>query len=141
MEALGVVATISSLVEVTAKVFGLCQEYYSAVKGAREEIRRLSDEVMSLQDILINLAELDETSVKLSTLNTLNQPHGPIQECQARLNGLLERLNPGQGKNQMKRFGLRALSWPFNRKDVDETVRFIERQKALFNLALTADAT
>jgi hypothetical protein len=63
-------------------VFGLCWEYYSEVKDAREDIKRLRDEVKSLQDVLIKVADLvDAPGTKLSVMDLLSQPDGPVQQC------------------------------------------------------------
>jgi hypothetical protein len=49
------------------------------------------------------------------------------------------KLEPGQGKNKMKQYGLRALKWPFSSKDVKKLLTTIGRHKVTFNLTLTAD--
>jgi hypothetical protein len=80
-------------------------------------------------------------AANVSTLGLLNQPDGPVQQCLTELIKLAAKLNPGQGKDTMKQFGLRALKWPFSSKDVDKAIATIERHKATFNLALAADQT
>ena len=141
MEPLSGAASVIAVVQISGRVFDLCRTYYLEVKEARKDIQLLRDEVTSLQDVLTNVADLaeDPDSAKLSILGLLNQPDGPVQQCQKDLAGLALKLETGQGKCKMKQFGLRALKWPFSSKDVEKLLTTIGRHKATFNLALTAD--
>jgi hypothetical protein len=143
MEPMGAAASVIAVTQISKQVFDLCQTYFSEVKNARDDIRRLRDEVTSLQDVLTNVTDLADApgSAKLSVLDLLNQPDGLIQQCRTELKGLATKLDTEQGKDHMRKFGLRALKWPFGRKDVDKTISVIRRQKEVFNLALTADTT
>jgi hypothetical protein len=141
MDPVGAAASLVALIQISGQVFNLCQSYYSGVKSAREDICRLRNEVTALQDVLTNVRDLAETpgSAELSILGLLNQPDGLIQQCQTELKELAAKLDTGQGKDNMRQFGLRALRWPFSKKDVDKSLLVIRRQKEIFNLALTAD--
>jgi ankyrin repeat domain-containing protein 50 len=143
MDGLSAAASVITVVQISSQVFDLCRTYYLEVKEARKDIQRLRDKVTSLQDVLANVADLADApgSAKLSILNLLNQPDGPVQQCRRDLVGLAEKLDPGQGKDRMKNYRLRALKWPFSSKDVDKAITAIERHKATFHLALTADQT
>jgi hypothetical protein len=96
---------------------------------------------MSLQDVLTNVADLAEDlgTAKQSILSLLNQQDGPVQQCQKDLTGLIAKLEPGQAKNKIKQFGLRALKWPFTSKDIEKLLVITGRYKATFNLASTTD--
>ena len=141
MDGLSRAASVIAVVQISAQVFDLCRTYYLEVKEARKDIQRLRDEVISLQDVLTNVADLaeDPGSAKPLILSLLNQHDGPVQQCQKDLIGLIAKLEPGKGKNKMNQFGLRALKWPFTSKDVEKLLVMIERHKATFNLALTTD--
>lgn len=136
-------SAVIAIVQISAQVLSLCQTYYVEVKSVREDIRRLRDEVTSLLDVLANIRDLTDApgSAKLSSLELLNQPDGHIQQCRIELEGLAMKLDTGQGKNNMRQFGLRALKWPLSRKEVDKTILAIGRHKEIFNLALTTDTT
>jgi len=79
------------------------------------------------------------SSAELSNLRLLNQPDGSIQQCQKELKVLATKLDTGQGKDSMRQFGLKALRWPFSKKDVDRSLSVIRGQKGIFNLALAVD--
>lgn len=143
MDGLSVAASIIAAIQISGQVFDLCRTYYSEIRDARTDIERLRDEMISLQHVLTRITDLTKTSgsTELSTLALLNQPDGPVQRCLAELIALIAILNPGQGNDKMRRFGLRALKWPFSSKEVDKAIEAIERHKETFNLALAADQT
>ena len=45
----------------------------------------------------------------------------------------------GEGESKMKRFGLRALKWPFLSKDIEKRLEVINDYKATFTLALSSN--
>lgn len=141
MEPLGAAASVIAVVEITGKVFKLCETYYSEVKGARKNIQSLRNEVISLRDVLENVADLaKESSPEVPLIfSLLNQQDGPVEKCKKDLKELFEKLDAGQGETMMRKFGLRALKWPFSIKEVEMLLTTIERHKTMFNLALTAD--
>ncbi|KAH8657573.1 ankyrin repeat-containing domain protein [Tricladium varicosporioides] len=141
MAGLGEAASIIAVIQISGKVFDLCQTYYVGVKEARKDIKRLREEITSLQDVLVNLADLadDPGMAQGSILSLLNQQRGPVQQCQKDLTELITKLEAKQAKNKMKQFGLRTLKWPFTSKDVEKLLAITGRHKATFNLALTMD--
>jgi hypothetical protein len=143
MDGISAAASIIAVIQISGQVIDLCRTYYSEVRDAKTDIQRLREEITSLQTVLTKVADLANapSAAELSTLGLLNQPDGPVQQCLAELIKLAAKLNPVQGKDTMKQFGLRALKWPFSSKDVDKAITTIERHKATFNLALAADQT
>lgn len=70
------------------------------MRDARKDIRRLRDEVKSLQDVLTSVAELADAPIssKLSILR-LNQPNRPIQQCRTKLIELAGKLETRQDES------------------------------------------
>ena len=141
MDGISAAASIIAVIQISGQVINLCRTYYSEVRDAKTDIQRLREEITSLQTVLTKVADLANAPdvAELSTLGLLNQPDGPVQQCLTELIKLAAKLNPGQGKDTMKQFGLRALKWPFISKDVDKAIKAIGRYKVTFNLALTTD--
>lgn len=141
MEVLGAAASVIAVIQISAEVFDICRKYYIEVKDARKDIQKLRDEMTSLQDVLVNVADLADTpgSEKLAVLRLLEKPDGPLKLCEKALTTLLEKLQSGSGKEKMRQFGIRALKWPFNNKEVMSIIAMIGRYKATFSLALNAD--
>ena len=110
-------------------------------KEARRDIQRLQEEITSLERVLTGIKDLADAQSNngLAMLDLLNQPEGPMQQCQAVLTDLADKLRQAKGNGKMKQFGMRALKWPFKSKDIDDYLVTIERHKTTFGLALTAD--
>jgi len=139
MDGISAAASVIAAIQIAGQVFDLCRKYYLEVKDARKDIQRLRDEVTSLQDVLINVADLtDAPGSAKSSILALNQPDGPVQQCRTELIRLATKLDPGQGKDKMTQLGLRALKWPFSSKEIDKAITTIGRHKMTFNLALAA---
>lgn len=139
MDGVSAAASVIAVIQMSGQVFDLCRTYYLEVNDARKDIQRLRDEVTSLQDVLVNVADLtDAPGSAKSSILALNRPDGPVQQCRTDLIGLAAKLDPGQGTDKMTQFGLTALKWPFSSKEVDKAITTIGRHKATFNLALAA---
>jgi hypothetical protein len=80
MDGISGAASIIAVIDISAKIFELCQTYFSAVKEAREDIRRLRDGVTSLHDVIIEVRDLaeDPSSSRRSVFSHLNQHNGPV---------------------------------------------------------------
>lgn len=143
MDPLSAAASVIAVIQISASVFDVCRTYYTAVKNARKDIMHFQNELRGLESVLTSVADLADAddSERLSTLQILIKPEGPISQCRDDLEGLLEKLQAGVGEKQKNRFGVHVLNWPFKNKDIDKAISTIERHKSLFNFALTADQT
>ena len=141
MEALGGATAIIGVIETAAALFQTCLQYSLAVKDAKKDIQRLQEEASDLQKLLARVADLasEPKANELPALAEVLAPGGPLQTCGIVMQELLDQLNVGKGASEMKRFGLRALKWPFKSEDVDKTLIVLERCKSSFNLALATD--
>jgi hypothetical protein len=140
MEALGAATTIIGVIETAAALFQTCLQYSLAVKDAKKDIQRLQNEASDVQKLLARVADLasEPGASELPALGEVLAPGGPLQTCGLVMQDLLEKLGSGTGK-EMRRFGLRALKWPFKSEEVDDTLVVLERCKSSFNLALATD--
>ena len=141
MDGISGAASVIAVIDISAKIFELCQTYVSAVKEARKDIQRLRDAVTSLQDVMTDVRDLaeDPSSSIRSVFSHLSQHNGPVQQCERDLRRLMAQLEIGEGENKMRQFGLRALKWPFSSKDIDKRLQVINDHKSTFTLALTSD--
>ena len=143
MEVVGAVASIITVIQVTARVVSICYDYQTGIRHYPKDIFRITHELQSLRNVLERLADLaqsedDLTSAALPTLDSLNNSGGPLEICEGELRQLEARLAPARGR--FKQVG-RAIVWPFVEKDVQKTLSILARQRGLFQLALTADQT
>lgn len=129
--------TIIAVVTTSAKVLSLITEYYLDVKGARQDQERLRKEVKALHHVLENVQKLAEgpNASKVRNLSSY------IEKCSPDIKDLETKLNPGKRGKAMKKLGVRALKWPFDKKEVDEHIIILERHKSTISVALEIDQT
>ena len=139
-EALGLVANVIAVVELSAKVASLCFEYYTNVKNARDDIARLRREADGLKVILKLVQSLlnGPNSAKLEASWTLRNG---VDDCFSRLADLETRLEFGRRHQVMRRFGVRALKWPFKDEEMEGIMKDLGRCKNMISLGLQVDQT
>ena len=140
MDGVSAAASVVALVEIAVKVGSLCAEYYSHVKSAKKDIDRFHLEVEALIKVLRNLRQLAQKpgAARLFTSNALDEH---IQSCLSDLRHFKEKLEPGKGRKAMSRYGIRALKWPFQSKELEKVIGVLERYKSTFSTALNVDQT
>ncbi|KAI1032368.1 hypothetical protein LB504_013188 [Fusarium proliferatum] len=139
-EALGVTSSVIAVVDLSAKVFSLCLQYSREVKNAKGDIERLRKEVAACQDTTEKLKALLE-GPRGRELKASQQLASAIEDGHSTLGKLEQRLRHSTGRKVMSRFGMRALKWPFESKDVEGTIQNLERCRGVISLALNIDQT
>jgi hypothetical protein len=140
MDGLSGAASIIAVVDISAKVASLCFQYSLAVKGAKNDITRLHTKVGDVKGILEKIKQLLDGpgNARLPTTDTLSVP---LKQCLEDLQRIKTDLEPGTARKTMKRFGFRALKWPFTSEGVEKMVARLEKYEQTFNLALQVDQT
>ncbi|KAJ4016908.1 hypothetical protein NW761_015040 [Fusarium oxysporum] len=139
-EALGVASSVIAVVDLSAKVFSLCLQYSREVKNAKDDIASLRKEVAAFQATTKELQTLVK-GPRSKELKTSQQLKSAIEDGRSRLEKLEQQLQPSTRRQRMSRFGLRALKWPFESKDVKGTIEGLERCRRNISLALNIDQT
>ncbi|RYP40199.1 hypothetical protein DL768_010663 [Monosporascus sp. mg162] len=142
MEGIGAAAGVIALIELSAKVTSLCLQYSSAVKNAKSDIERLQGELDRLQTTLQGARQLLE-SADGERLRTSQQLRDGLGGCSAQLTDLQAKLqstlDPQGARKIMRRFGFRALKWPYKSENVDAIIRTLERYRDTLSAALLID--
>lgn len=143
MEVVGAVASIITVIQVTARVVSVCYDYQSGIRHYPKDIVTITHELQNLRNVLERLADLaqsedDSSSVAFPALDSLNDSGGPLKICEGELKQLEVKLVPA--RSCFKQVG-RAMIWPLTEKDVQKTLAILARQRGLFQLALTMDQT
>lgn len=77
MDGLSAAASVFAVLDISAKIIGACRKYFLEVKSGKEDIIRLRNEVMSLQDVLNKIGDMSEadegTTNKAPIFNTLTK--------------------------------------------------------------------
>ncbi|KAL8631125.1 hypothetical protein Q9189_003159 [Teloschistes chrysophthalmus] len=129
MEGITAAASIIAIVQISEEVGKLCGTYIRGVRHAQKEIERLQTKALALHAVLKRLENEPHTSIDGKV----------IKSCCDELSSIKERLQPRKKQVAMKRFGLRALKWPFTSKEVDLQVQALEQYLALFSTSLQLD--
>ena len=134
-EVLGLISSIIAILELSSVVI----DYVHKTKSASDDSERLLLEISSINGFLASLKELisraESQDSWLDTVKSLGTPQGPIAQYDSALKRLEAKLKPVAG---WKKAG-KVLRWPFEKTEVAEILGSIERQKALFALALAND--
>jgi len=114
-------------------------QYLNNVKNAPAERHQILIEVSTLSGYLLTLKALAESmqpnNLQASALRSLNVPDGPLQQVKFALERLVSKLKPARGFKKVST----SLTWTLNKTDVNDILASIERQKALFLLAMQND--
>lgn len=129
----GTAIAISSL---CAKVVSIIGKYYLDVQDAKRNVALLAHEVQTFGQVVREIAELSDANPRLPVSTSLRSA---INQALSDAQSLQSKLDPGKTGKAMKRMGVRALTWPFTKKEVEEWVARFQRLTAIFNLALTTD--
>lgn len=134
---LSITASIIAVLQLTGTVIG----YIKNATGASEDRRLLVLEIRSVAHLIDFLSDLVEQAHEQgdnkwsATLNSLDGTDGPLKQFEVFLKRLQSKLEPVEG---IKKFG-KAMSWPFQKKDVSDILLALERYKTLFTLARQND--
>lgn len=139
-EAVGVTASIIAIVELSAKLTKLCVQYSKDVKNARDDIAIISRRVTDLEEACGGVQALlsGPDGHKLAASTKLV---GAIDDALGRLQKLDDELAPSKGRQAIKKLGFRSFVWPFQKKQVRETVQDLEGCRHAMLLALQTDQT
>ncbi|KAI1063961.1 hypothetical protein LB506_005763 [Fusarium annulatum] len=139
-EAVGLAASIIAIVELSAKVGKLCVQYSTAAGNARADISRLQTRLKDL-NVCLEAAQRLLDDPKNTALVTSRSLVDSLNACETELAEVRERLDPGSARKAMRRFGLRALKWPFESKEISTVTSNLEHYKQTITLCLQVDQT
>ncbi|KAF7551854.1 hypothetical protein G7Z17_g4689 [Cylindrodendrum hubeiense] len=140
MEALGVGASLITVIDLSAKVATLCFQYSAEVASARADITRLQSQVNHLCVAFRSAQTLLEDSAG-RPLSVSRELIDSLQECAVELGRLQDKLGLGKARKAMLRFGLRALRWPFSRKEIESIIANLKGWEQIILLGLQVDQT
>ena len=142
MDGLSAAASVIAVIQISESVASLCSQYFTAVKNAKPDIERLQGELSSLKTVLENARRLleDPSGPRLKTSqllrDTLNDCSSQLKDLEIKLE---EKLNTGKKGKVMSRFGLRALKWPFESKDVDGLIQTLKQCQDSLSASIIID--
>lgn len=145
MEALGGVASIIAVVDLSVKVLSLCSQYFKEVKNAKSDIEELQKVVANVQTqhektrtlLEGRMGFLLETSQQL-----IKGHHGCKRELEDLKSTLEQNVNTKNGSPRiMRKFGWRALKWPFDATTMQGTTQKLQKFQEDMTKGLIIDQT
>ncbi|KLU92350.1 hypothetical protein MAPG_11296 [Magnaporthiopsis poae ATCC 64411] len=137
-------ASAIAVIELAANVGALCLRYSLAVKNAKQEIERFRQQTEALKTTAEGAQRLLQ-GPDGGRLETLQNLRDALANARSQLDPirtkLEEKLNTGRRGRAMRRIGLRALTWPFETKDVDKIITNLQRDQDTISAALQIDQT
>ncbi|KAK2728992.1 vegetative incompatibility protein het-e-1 [Colletotrichum kahawae] len=142
MEAVGVLANVIAIVDLSAKLGVICGEYIIKARNAKEDIRKLKEESDALARIISQVQDL-------LGLKSTDQSHGrqlnasetfrhDVKQCEKMLHELTERLAPGKSPSRVRMIG-KSLKWPLTSTEVSQNVGSLRHWRDCFLAALQVD--
>lgn len=136
-EALGITASIITVLRLAGAVATLGYDYIGGVKQASKNVREFISELHSLSQALIALQDYTDKNPQSVVLQRLNEKDGLLQECAEELKTLKSKLESRQ-TSEFKGV-LNSLMWPLKERETAQLTTRIERHKSLLAFALTTD--
>ena len=127
-------ASIAALLDLTGKVLS----YLNNVKEAGAERTKCATEAATLYALLTTLKyriEANSGDPWFTAIRSLGTENGPLDQFKAAIELLASKLKPEGG---IKKIG-HALTWTFDKAEINGILSRIERLKSLVNLALAND--
>ncbi|MCJ1467997.1 hypothetical protein MMC07_006623 [Pseudocyphellaria aurata] len=126
--------TFTAILETSGTAGSLIVKYYRGVKDAKEEVESLQTEIDDFKKVLLGIQGSVQSSdpAKLSHFSSLATA---IEGSSSEIEKINHLLDPSKGKRLMRRVGIRALKWPFTKKEVQEHIERLERLKSTLSLA------
>lgn len=132
--------TILAVSTAAVKVLSLLFKYFSDAKDAVEDVKRLSDQVENIRGLFLEMEALAQ-GPDAAKLTASGKALAATSQSLSDIKELMEKLNPKTTHRAMKRMGVRALKWPFTKKQVDDYIKRLESHKISLIFALNLDST
>lgn len=135
METVGLVSSITQLIDITTKTI----RYLNSVKDASAERSQLLLEASSLLPLLATLADqvgrADKKEAWFDRVRSLVVEHGPLDQLRKALEQLAGKLKPKKGVENVTH----AFCWTLDKAYCESMLATIERAKSRIGLALQGD--
>jgi hypothetical protein len=138
MDGLSGAASVIAVIQIAQSIASGLKDYYEGVRDARDDIRRLYASVRSLEAILSRIQDILNRQDE-ALAESMQSIESSLRQSELDLTNLQFDLQGSQGK--LHRYGkaVQSLTWPFKKKDVDNTVTALERNKSALALALNTE--
>jgi hypothetical protein len=137
-EPVGLATGIIAVIQLSERVLSYCRRFIGKISGAKREEAQIIATIAGLKgyfEFLQGFVVDDGNSARLPQLNSICREEGALDICAGLLKDIESKLQPERDYNRV----LKKLAWPSQRKEIEEALEVIERQKTLIMLALQQD--
>jgi hypothetical protein len=135
-----IAASVIAVVQITEHVLTLCYNYARGVKDAPDDIKRLLDELKSLEAIVGGAKDVLDGPHK-EKLKTSQKLSTSLKSCTSELRTLTTKLVTKSGDLHHHQFSRSRLKWPLESKEVDKAVQSLHKHRDNLCASLTIDHT
>jgi hypothetical protein len=159
MDPVSLMASLVGVLTTANSVITFCIRLHGNAARHQEEVKKLTTDIQGLRNVLELLASIasavtsnissekgsDQSSsnfgqaAKLNAFTLLCGKGGALAMCQKDLTSLLKILEKQSSRGNATDGLLRTLGWSRAQEDIKELLDRLERQKTIFNLALSVD--
>jgi len=134
---LGLIASISTIIESTTKAIGYVNDVKDAPAERAQFARHASSLLALLTDLKYRIEELKPISDPwFKALSGLDTYGGSLDQLRDQMECLARKLEPSDGR--LGKMG-KALTWSLDKKEIEKVLAQIERVKSLVMIALQYD--
>ena len=139
-EAIGLIASIITIVQVSGKVAVLCNKYRRRVRRAQTESEELKKEVEAVKDLFDGVKRIHDGphGHKLAASEKIR---GAIPDIETLLQDLQKKLKIIKSRKVLGRLTTGHLKWPFNAKEAKAIIQKLQSHRQAVLDALNVDQT
>jgi hypothetical protein len=133
MAELGLTLSVYQVIQIASALVTQAYKYGEAVKNSKKDIKNVIEELKSTEEILLKLRSLakeegtpGENFKHWPTLEKIKNDDGYPTQCKMAMIDLEKKLAPVDG---WARKILARCMWPMKKKEVEESLKFIKKQK------------
>jgi len=110
-EALALGASIIAVIQLSDRMISLCCRFIGKVRGHEKQVAQIITTITALKgymEFVQQFLKMNDNQSRLSQLNSISQPNGPLALCLALLKDMEAKLQPKRDYNGV----LTAIAWP-----------------------------
>ncbi|KAF4871482.1 hypothetical protein CGCSCA1_v009255 [Colletotrichum siamense] len=140
MEALGIVANVIAVVDLSFKLGVLCGDYINKARNAKDDIQKLKAESVALSRNISQVKDLldGENISQRRQLVASEKFRGDVKQCEQVLQKLLTKLDPKSNPSRLRVIS-ESLKWPLTSKEVERTIIDLQGWRQSFASAMQVD--
>ncbi|KAF3940520.1 hypothetical protein ABW19_dt0207180 [Dactylella cylindrospora] len=133
---LSTAASVIAVIQVSGFLLSTLGKYVKDVKDAKKDVKLLQQEVESLERVASDTRKFVEKYTE-KTLPNRETLRNALDECEDRMRRINKELEGGTKRSFLRKLKIsRSLEWPFDKEEVEDMIRDLERYKGTISLSI-----